>query len=1549
MVRFFLVSFVLFALTDSLCNFDRVWKGFTSSARKDGAIFYHWVRSDSEYTDYPFARFNKRMEILRYTDLEYRECFSPFPTDAGQPLTPAQIRHNEYEASWTKEQTDHLFDLCRRFELRWPVIADRFEGVPPRTVEELKLRYFTVVSAVVAHRRNRAKAEGMNPDILLGAFRDYENFQYNIEHETRRRKALDGAFRRSNEDLAEERKLLRDLAMVEAQIRRAEIRLIRNASNTNFTRILASEWMEKHRNQLPPLPDYLEESIDEDEEVVNSDAENNTDEQATKNDGSGNEPFLMNRAGFDLESESAKRKSVSTPYLLSPEELDPDSDVEGAQVGKSDMTVSTGFSKLVSSDSNLSPSSSMISVPVADLGTDTKNQKIVEANVLVVRNLALKANPIISTPGLSMDDLNTDDSASDSTTDPDPKKSLDTQRTQNTNAPPSRANLSQSGNARKPGQFGYVATPTQQVPTSTADNPFLGVSLRSQQFAAGIDGAAPKSRTALKANSLIQELNSSLVPFVYFENKTEAAVDNDDTGSDDDTFGELKPLMEKTHLASVASPLYVTPPASLASINRDRVGQRFSETLFPMQNATPSIMTGKVLSQFTLLRREVFTLLSLAKLVDLQEKLVYKLEKCRKNAAGIAQCIPANTPTVHEGNVLDSSAPYEVPTPVPPNTTFSKSACELSDNVSNILNQIREQVRQEGSDKLPAKGTSPTTTAAPGSTVLSYSITGRTTSTQLGTGATPNTLDSAASSPPAVSITIPASSPTTPFAKAPLVTIHHDSLFSASNLQVEVSAKVAPLSTPDLLTKNALSEPSILELPPHIAESLQSFSARHSVPLDLGSTKNIESLKSAVNFPQQFSTNKWDDVSGSMNKATENAASNATESLSNEVQDPSLSLIHPLHSISTMQAQQYLLARTADATQKHTPKPMMQLPKIQINNAQFNRHLPGALQNANFANQLYPGLASQMSSIAQGSNYFQNSQYFLQMSQQGAQGLNVAGSPTDSFGAKGASAFPQGTPVSSAAASPLPNASPTSLQSFLPYFQNVSLSSQQQHAVNPMNSRDSSTSVDSDVAMATHSAQNSTLSSYNTSYASASLSAGSLSGRSTKSTSAHTTHSPFAHSSARSTVAPVAHTLRQGGTPVAGTGSNGATPTGVNVGALSFQNALNSINAGVNNMHSNTVPQFSNNMMYNNSLIQTIRQQLFNTGASSLASNLPGSTPQTPNSAALPRSRAGSTAPNVAMSGVNTPGFSSALNMGHPAQRDARDSTFSATLQSIVNANNPSLSTAASSLSTATPHAVAPGSINQATHSLYPSASRSGYSVDLPNINVVHRSLAASTSSGSTGSAHGTMQNPTPSPSPSPTPSPTPTPTLNLTNLSSALAQLGNSQLLSRQGGASGGMNPLASTGNLQNFSMFNLPQNIILSILNAISPQNTVNTSQLAALQSSLVSSQFQNANMSAHATTPSAHSAFAANQSGSRATPNPGTPSTIGASVGAAGSSSHMSVNLNPHTVNWHGSPTGQMSPAQNLTSTVHGGADLAASAGKKRNVRDGAADLGEKMPRS
>jgi DNA methyltransferase 1-associated protein 1 len=125
------------------------WAPFCSSSRNDGALFSHWVRANVEYTDYPYAKFDIHLDPVTYTDEDYESLLK--------------------NDGWTKSETDKLLDLCRIFELRWPVIHDRwlefYDSVqgsiaPLRKVEDLQERYYSVAAALAQARiRHEAAAE----------------------------------------------------------------------------------------------------------------------------------------------------------------------------------------------------------------------------------------------------------------------------------------------------------------------------------------------------------------------------------------------------------------------------------------------------------------------------------------------------------------------------------------------------------------------------------------------------------------------------------------------------------------------------------------------------------------------------------------------------------------------------------------------------------------------------------------------------------------------------------------------------------------------------------------------------------------------------------------------------------------------------------------------------------------------------------------------------------------------------------------------------------------------------------------------------------------------------------------------------------------------------------------------------------------------------------------------------------------------------------------------------------------------------------------------
>ncbi|KAJ4829250.1 swr complex subunit [Turnera subulata] len=142
------------------------WLPFTNSARKDNLQLYHWVglmvrvvNGVPPTGDYSFAKYNKSVDVIKYTEEEYEKYLK--------------------DPMWSKEETDQLFDLCERFDLRFIVVADRFPS--SRTVEELKDRYYSVSRAILTARAQSPVDVAGHPIIKE---------PYNVSQERERKRAL---------------------------------------------------------------------------------------------------------------------------------------------------------------------------------------------------------------------------------------------------------------------------------------------------------------------------------------------------------------------------------------------------------------------------------------------------------------------------------------------------------------------------------------------------------------------------------------------------------------------------------------------------------------------------------------------------------------------------------------------------------------------------------------------------------------------------------------------------------------------------------------------------------------------------------------------------------------------------------------------------------------------------------------------------------------------------------------------------------------------------------------------------------------------------------------------------------------------------------------------------------------------------------------------------------------------------------------------------------------------------------------------------------------
>lgn len=163
------------------------WMAFTNPARKDGAVFYHWRRVTDEAKEYPFAKFNKKIDIPKYTDKEYQ----------------LHLKSDD----WSKEETDHLIDLAIRFDLRFIIMADRYDSEKfnkKRSVEDLKDRYYKIVGVL-------AKLNG-----------EKKIYTYDADHEKRRKEQLKKLHERTTEQIEEEQFLLGELKKIEARKKERE-------------------------------------------------------------------------------------------------------------------------------------------------------------------------------------------------------------------------------------------------------------------------------------------------------------------------------------------------------------------------------------------------------------------------------------------------------------------------------------------------------------------------------------------------------------------------------------------------------------------------------------------------------------------------------------------------------------------------------------------------------------------------------------------------------------------------------------------------------------------------------------------------------------------------------------------------------------------------------------------------------------------------------------------------------------------------------------------------------------------------------------------------------------------------------------------------------------------------------------------------------------------------------------------------------------------------------------------------------------------------------
>lgn len=148
------------------------------------------MRADVDFADYPYSKFNTKLEAVTYTDDEY------------ESLLRSQ--------TWSRSETDHMMFLCLKFDLRWPVIVDRYNLVPGRTADEIQERYYQVVTTLKKSRSNATEVQIKNEC----------NTIFDGEYHRARRSQQEFNLRRSKEDDAEEAILREELKNIDITLKK---------------------------------------------------------------------------------------------------------------------------------------------------------------------------------------------------------------------------------------------------------------------------------------------------------------------------------------------------------------------------------------------------------------------------------------------------------------------------------------------------------------------------------------------------------------------------------------------------------------------------------------------------------------------------------------------------------------------------------------------------------------------------------------------------------------------------------------------------------------------------------------------------------------------------------------------------------------------------------------------------------------------------------------------------------------------------------------------------------------------------------------------------------------------------------------------------------------------------------------------------------------------------------------------------------------------------------------------------------------------------------
>ncbi|KAJ5907752.1 hypothetical protein N7495_000434 [Penicillium taxi] len=208
---------------------------FTNSARTDDLVLNHWQRKH-ETTRPPLPEVSQievdgpweegKEEANKPAELEYPFAKFNIKARVPKPYTEEEYNRNLKNDDWTREETDYLTELAHEYDLRWVLVADRYDYQPRvnsevnagalvpaktyRTMEQIKARYYFVAATMLA-------IEHPPSEMSVAEFELHDKMlKFDPDRERDRKELAALQLNRSADEVREEAMLLEELKRITA-------------------------------------------------------------------------------------------------------------------------------------------------------------------------------------------------------------------------------------------------------------------------------------------------------------------------------------------------------------------------------------------------------------------------------------------------------------------------------------------------------------------------------------------------------------------------------------------------------------------------------------------------------------------------------------------------------------------------------------------------------------------------------------------------------------------------------------------------------------------------------------------------------------------------------------------------------------------------------------------------------------------------------------------------------------------------------------------------------------------------------------------------------------------------------------------------------------------------------------------------------------------------------------------------------------------------------------------------------------------------------------